>query len=184
MEVMVRQRMRLMKQITLFVLCSTWAFSNIALPENFTADFRQLITNTKKKVITYKGTVRFSDKKLFKWSYLEPTQKEVCTDGHELLVVDHDLEQVSAFIISKGLDVAKVLNKAKHYSKNIYLADFDGRKYTIQLNAKKQLQSIAYFDDLDNKVQLVFTEIHYGKGKLKAQEMQCNYPESYDQIRG
>jgi len=173
-----------MKLLLGLMLVSSVLLADINLPDNFTADFTQMITNTKKKVITYSGEVRFSDKKLFKWIYLKPTKKEVCTDGKELLVVDHDLEQVSAFYISKGLDIAKVLSQAKHYKDNIYLATFDSKKYTIQLNDSGELQSIAYFDDLDNKVQILFTQMKYRKGKLPSKEMQCNYPVEYDVIRG
>ena len=166
------------------ILLSTLVFSDIKLPDNFSADFTQMITNTKKKVIHYSGTVRFSDAKLFKWSYLEPTKKEVCTDGLELLVVDHDLEQVSAYYIAKGLDIAKVLENAKLHSANIYVALFDGKKYTIQLDKQQRLHSLAYFDELDNKVQIVFKNMKYKKGKLLLKEMQCDYPAVYDVIRG
>jgi len=159
-------------------------FAEIKLPDNFSADFTQMITNTKKKVITYNGEVRFSEGKLFKWSYLKPTKKEVCTDGSELLVVDHDLEQVSAYYISEGLDIAKVLGKAKLHSKNIYVAQYQGKKYTIQLDDTQKLHSIAYYDDLDNKVQIVFPSMKYGKGKLATQKMKCDYPTEYDMIRG
>ena len=158
--------------------------ASINLPENFSADFTQMITNTKGKVITYGGEVRFSDKKLFKWRYLKPTKKEVCTDGKELLVVDHDLEQVSAFYIDKGLDITKVLTQAKHYKDHIYLAQFDGKKYTIQLSDTEELQSVAYFDNMDNKVQILFTQMKYSKGRLPSKIMQCNYPADYDVIRG
>jgi outer membrane lipoprotein carrier protein len=173
-----------MKLLLGFMIVSSMALANINLPDNFSADFTQMITNTKGKVITYSGEVRFSDKKLFKWSYLKPTKKEVCTDGKELLVVDHDLEQVSAFYISKGLDIAKVLTQAKHYKDHIYLAEFDGKKYTIQLSDTGELQSIAYFDNLDNKVQILFIQMKYAKGKLPSKMMQCNYPVDYDVIRG
>jgi len=173
-----------MTKLLALLLLSTLLFSDIKLPDNFSAEFRQMITNTKKKVINYSGEVRFSDAKLFKWSYLEPTKKEVCTDGSELLVVDHDLEQVSAYYISKGIDIAKVLTKAKLHSKNIYVAEYDGKKYTIQLDETQKLHSIAYYDELDNKVQIVFKEIHYGKGKLPSKEMKCDYPVEYDVIRG
>lgn len=173
-----------MHQLRLFLLVSSLAFSSIDLPDNFKADFTQMITNTKNKVIHYSGEVRFTEGKLFKWSYKVPTQKEVCTDGMELLVVDHDLEQVSAYYIAKGLDVSKILKEAKHHSENIYVADFESKKYTIQLDKQQRLQSIAYFDDLDNKVQIVFKHIKYGKGNFSKASMQCDYPASYDVIRG
>lgn len=173
-----------LKQLSLLLLLSTLAFSSIDLPENFSADFTQMITNTKKKVINYSGKVRFSDEKLFKWSYLEPTKKEVCTDGMELLVVDHDLEQVSAYYISKGIDIVKVLTNAKLHTKNVYVAKYNAKQYTIQLDSTEKLHSIAYFDELDNKVQIVFKNIKYGKGKLSDKEMKCDYPIEYDMIRG
>jgi len=128
--------------------------------------------------------VRFSNKTLLKWEYLEPTKKEVCTDGFELLVVDHDLEQVSNYLINKGFDLAKILKNAKVHSENIYVTKYENINYTIQVDAKQQLHSIAYFDDLDNKVQIVFKKMKYGKGKLSPESMKCNYPKNYDMIRG
>ncbi len=173
-----------LKQLLLLLLLPVFASSEIKLPDNFTANFSQIITNTKKKVINYSGKVAFSDKKLFKWSYLEPTKKEVCTDGLELLVVDHDLEQVSAYYIAKSLDIAKILKNSKLHSKNIYVTESEGKKYTIQLDTAQKLHSIAYYDELDNKVQIVFHNMKYGKGRLSYEKMQCNYPVGYDVIRG
>ncbi|MEA1953213.1 MAG: LolA-like outer membrane lipoprotein chaperone [Campylobacterota bacterium] len=158
--------------------------SVINLPENFKANFTQKISNVKNKSINYSGKVRFSDKSLLKWQYLKPTKKEVCTNGLELWVVDHDLEQVSNYYINKGFNFARILQKAKKHSKNIYVAHYESKSYTIQLNSKKQLHSIAYFDELDNKVQIVFKNIKYGKGKLSSKSMQCNYPKNYDRIEG
>ncbi|MFC2057562.1 LolA-like outer membrane lipoprotein chaperone [Campylobacterota bacterium] len=173
-----------MRLLSLLLLAFSALSANVELPENFQADFTQKITNTKEKVITYRGKVRFSNETLFKWSYKEPTQKEVCTNGLELLVVDHDLEQVSAYRISNGIDIAKILKQAKPYSENIYVAEYENKKYTIQVDTKQKLHSIAYFDDLDNKVQIVFKHMKYGKGSLPEQSMKCNYPKNYDMIQG
>jgi outer membrane lipoprotein carrier protein len=173
-----------LKLLLSFLLLNSILFAKIVLPDNFQANFKQMITNTKGKVIHYKGKVYFSEHTVFKWAYLEPTQKEVCTNGDELLVVDHDLEQVSSYYISKGLDISKVLEKATLHSKNIYVASYENKKYTIQLDHKKRLQSIAYFDDLDNKVQILFTGMKYAKGNLKKKTMQCHFPKDYDMIRG
>jgi len=173
-----------MRLLPLLILASSLLFAEINLPENFQANFIQKITNTKKQIIQYSGKVQFSDKKRFKWNYVKPTKKEVCTDGSELIVVDHDLEQVSSYFITDGLDIAKVLKKAKVYSKNVYVAQYENINYTIQVDAKQKLQSLAYFDDLDNKVQIVFKYMKYGKGNLPVKKMKCNYPRSYDRIRG
>jgi outer membrane lipoprotein carrier protein len=64
------------------------------------------------------------------------------------------------------------------------VAELEGKKYTIQLDKQQRLQSIAYFDELDNKVQIVFKHMKYRNGKLSSKEMQCNYPAVYDLIRG
>ena len=173
-----------MRLLSLLLLASSLLSASIELPGNFQADFIQKITNTKNKVITYRGKVRFSDETLFKWSYKEPTQKEVCSNGLELLVVDHDLEQVSAYRISDGINIAKILKQAKPHSNNIYVAEYENKKYTIQVDSQQKLHSIAYFDDLDNKVQILFKQMKYGKGNLPTQSMKCNYPKNYDMIQG
>jgi len=158
--------------------------ASIVLPENFQANFMQKITNPKQKVIHYSGNVRFSNKSLLKWAYTKPTKKEVCTNGLELTVVDHDLEQVSNYLINKGFNFTKILQKAKPHSKNIYVAKYENKSYTIQVDSKQRLQSIAYFDDLDNKVQIVFKKVKYGKGNLSKKLMTCKVPKDYDMIRG
>ena len=156
----------------------------IVLPKQFKANFVQTVTNPKNKVIRYSGRVLFSGENLLKWSYVEPTKKEVCTDGREILVVDHDLEQVSAYRIDKGLDLTEILKDAKPYKDHIYVTQFSGKQYTIKLDEKGRLQSVAYYDDLDNKVQILFQKMHYGNSKLNAASMKCNYPAAYDVIRG
>jgi len=156
----------------------------ITLPGHFSADFTQMITNPKKKTINYSGKVRFSTPSMMKWEYTKPTRKEVCTDGKELRVVDHDLEQVSTYLISKGFDLKEIVKQAKEHSRNIYVASYEGKKYTIRTDGKKRLESIAYYDDLDNKVQIVFKKVRYGKGALSLQSMTCSAPKDYDEIRG
>ncbi len=174
-----------MRVLLLILTLGLYAYAApIILPENFQAYFTQKITNAKKKTINYSGKVRFSNKTLLKWEYLKPTKKEVCTDGRDLLVVDHDLEQVSSYRINKGFDLAKILKKAKVHSKNIYVTKYENINYTIQVDAKRQLHSIAYFDDLDNKVQILFKKMKYGKGNLSPKSMKCHYPRNYDMIRG
>ena len=156
----------------------------ITLPDNFKANFTQKITNPKKKTIDYRGIVRFSTPSLMKWEYSSPTKKEVCTDGKELRVVDHDLEQVSTYFISKGFNLNEIVKKAKEHSPKIYVARYEGKSYTIQVDGKRRLQSIAYYDDLDNKVQIIFKNIKYGKGVLSPKSMSCTAPKAYDRIRG
>lgn len=158
--------------------------ASLNLPENFQADFTQKVTNTKKKTLNYAGKVSFSNNSLLKWTYVKPTKKEVCTDGKELVVVDHDLEQISNYRIDKGFNFTKIVKNAKLHSKNVYVAKYENKSYTIQVDGKNRLHSIAYFDDLENKVQIVFKKVNYGKGNLPKKKMQCKRPKAYDVIRG
>lgn len=174
-----------MKQIWMLLLLSgTLAASPISVPDNFKAEFNQRITNPDKKVIHYTGTVRFSDERMLKWTYKEPTQKEVCSNGENVTVVDHDLEQVSYYLIEKGFDLAKILKSAKPYkeTKTVFIAKYEGKNYTIQLDAKERLWRVAYYDDLENEVLIIFENMHYGKGKLPIKSLLCEAPESYDVI--
>jgi outer membrane lipoprotein carrier protein len=175
--------MKLFLSVFLFFLALLEA-GDIVLPAHFSARFEQTVTNPSNKVIHYSGKVLFTQKNLLKWSYLIPTEKEVCTDGKEILVVDHDLEQVSAYRIGKGFDLTMILKEAKPYKKGIYVTKYAGKTYTIQLDGKGRLQSVAYYDDLDNKVQILFKGMQYGKGRLPKSRMKCNYPATYDVIRG
>ena len=174
-----------MRTFILILTLGLFAYAKpITLPANFTANFTQKITNPKKKVINYKGKVHFSSKSLLKWAYTKPTKKEVCTNGKELVVVDHDLEQVSNYLIDKGFNLIKIVKDAKVHSKNVYVSKYNGTNVTIQVDNKQKLHSIAYFDNLDNKVQIVFKKVRYGKGKLSKKVMTCKAPRDYDMIRG
>ncbi|MBD3789798.1 MAG: outer-membrane lipoprotein carrier protein LolA [Campylobacterales bacterium] len=174
-----------MKLIFTVLVWSSVLFASIQVPENFQADFTQKITNPKKKVITYTGKIYFSNKNRLKWEYQSPTKKEVCTDGVEVLVVDHDLEQVSNYLINKGFDLAKILETAKPYKdkKSVFIAKHEGKEYTIQLDAKGKLSRVAYYDDLDNTILIIFEKMRYGKGDLPLKDIRCNFPENYDVIR-
>jgi outer membrane lipoprotein carrier protein len=119
-----------------------------------------------------------------RWDYKEPTQKEVCSDAQNVTVVDHDLEQVSIYYLNKKFDVAKILSKAKHYKDNIYIAKYQDKDYTIALDKKGRVQSMAYYDDLDNMVQIVFKNIKYKNKPFKSKYMKCHFPKDYDIIRG
>jgi len=166
----------------IFLIINTLLYSKINLPKSFSGEFKQTVTTDKSKKIIYIGDIIFSSPSNFKWSYINPTQKEVCSDGRELLVVDHDLEQVSAYIIDNGLDLTKILEEAKPHHKMVYLAKYRGKSYTIGLNRRGELHSIAYRDDLDNIVSIIFSSMKYSNSLIKSTKLKCNYPADYDYI--
>ena len=158
--------------------------SDINLPVSFSSDFKQIVTNPNNKAIKYSGKVKFVYPSIMKWEYLSPTQKEVCSTTERVTVVDHDLEQVSFYYLNKKFDVAWILSHAKHYKDNIYIAKYQDKDYTIALDKNGHLQSMAYYDDMDNKVQIVFTKVRYKKKPFDSKTMQCYFPKYYDIIRG
>ena len=74
-----------MRLLSLLLLLSSMAYSAIALPKNFQADFIQKITNTKGKIIEYRGKVSFSNETLFKWSY---TKMEKYNEYEDLNLIE------------------------------------------------------------------------------------------------
>ena len=184
--------------LSLFAL--TFALNaDILLPKTFTTNFEQTITNEKGKVIKYEGRVIFKNIKeilytpeggdetykrsLFKWSYTSPTQKEVCTDGVQLTVVDHDLEQVSHYFINDGIDLEQVLKLAKPLTKTDYKATYKDIEYLISMDSNQHLKKIVYVDSLDNKVKIIFKNMSYNNS-IKEQELECHAPDEYDIIEG
>ena len=172
-----------MRQLLLLLTLNIFAFSNsIVISKNFHANFTQVVTNPKNKIISYSGKIYLLESSKLKWKYEKPTKKDVCTDGDNLTVVNHDLEQVSKYNLTDGFNLIAILKSAKHHDKNLYLAKYLGKQYTIQVDKKNRLQAVAYFDDLDNKVQILFTKIKYEKTPLKT--VICTYPKDYDLIEG
>jgi len=170
------------KLIFIFTILSTLLYSTIDLPISFSSDFIQTITTDKKKEIKYSGTVIFSSPNNFKWRYKTPTKKEVCSNGKELLIVDHDLEQVSAYIIDSGLDLSNILKNAKPHHKGVFVAKYKNKNYTIAIDKQGKLKTIAYRDDLDNIVYIIFYKMRYRTKKINLVSLKCNYPSNYDYI--
>jgi len=184
--------------ISLLALSYT-LFADITLPQNFKTDFHQIITNEKGNVIHYTGRVVFKNleqilanpmgeatnytRSLFKWSYETPTQKEVCTDGIQLIVVDHDLEQVSNYLIDEGVNLEEVLKVAQKISEQDYTATYKEIEYLITLDQNKALKQIVYVDNLDNRVKIIFENMNYNT-TVNDETLACNAPAEYDVIKG
>ncbi len=157
---------------------------DLVIPVSFSADFTQTITNPDKKAITYRGQVYFSDTNQLKWIYTEPTHKEVCSNGIQVTVVDHDLEQISYYLIEQGFDLVEILRRAKpsHKHKGIYIASYQKVHYALRVDKEGRVIAVGYSDTLENRVEFYFAKMHYNQKSLKNEEMQCSMPQSYDTI--
>lgn len=158
--------------------------SELQLPISFTSKFSQTITTPSKKTIIYNGSVNYNSPSLLKWSYSSPTKKEVCTDSKLVLVVDHHLEQVSMFKITKGFNLPAVIKSAKAVGKGEFVAQHDNKKFNIRTINNNQLSQISYVDELDNKVVVNFNNTKYLKSPISSNKLKCNYPSNYDIIEG
>jgi outer membrane lipoprotein-sorting protein len=152
----------------------------IAMPKSFHARFIQKVTNPKQRVIEYRGTVSMNYPDRMKWHYDSPTVKDVCSSGKRIMVVDHDLEQVSNYRMDESFDLSEVLKKAKFREKNLYLAIYRGKYYTIALDEKGRIEQIAYRDDMDNIVHIRFVGMKYGNRALDRKKLMCTIPKNYD----
>ncbi len=183
----------------LFVLLITNILSaELKLPTNFITNFNQSITNEKGKIIKYSGKLYFKQdiniyiddsnqkrefsNKNFKWEYKSPTKKEVCSDGVEIIVVDHDLEQVTKYLIDDGLDLEKILKHAKPLTIRDYKAIYRDKEYLITLDESGRLKRIFYVDNLDNKVKIIFTDIEYNLANFSSLNLECPVNPDYDII--
>ena len=177
-----------MKSLLTFSILAMALHAEITLPDNFQAEFKQSITNDKGKVIKYDGDVLFKKQNhngsLFKWNYSSPTKKEVCTDGVQLMVIDHDLEQVSNYMIDEGVDLESILKVAQKITNVDYKATYKDTEYIITLDNKQQLKKIVYVDNLDNGVKIIFNNIHYNDASFDVKKLECHPPQEYDIIQG
>ncbi|MDD5406199.1 MAG: LolA-like outer membrane lipoprotein chaperone [Sulfurovaceae bacterium] len=156
----------------------------LKMPAAFESKFVQEIVSPSKKKIIYTGKVQYSKSSLLKWQYVSPTKKEVCTDGKDLVIVDHDLEQISLYAINKGFNLPAVLTSAKRQTNGNYLAVYEKKNYYISLDSKMELTGISYNDDLDNKVSIRFNDMRYLNTPFSRNSMKCLLPQTYDLIRG
>ena len=188
-----------MKKVLLTISIFTiFLNAGITLPDNFESSFKQTITNDKGKVIKYSGRVYFKadretflnrfnqsevlSSKLFKWIYSSPTKKDVCSDGTQIIIIDHDLEQISKYLIDDGLDLEKVLTVAQKISNKDYKALYKNIEYLITLDSNNQLSKIFYVDNLDNKVKIVFLNMKYNNPSFNSSNLECPENPNYDVI--
>ncbi|NPA28516.1 MAG: hypothetical protein GXN91_05700 [Epsilonproteobacteria bacterium] len=172
-----------MKKLSLVAILGSFLMAaNIEIPIAFKANFTQQVKNPKGKIIRYKGVIYFNSPDNTKWIYYSPTKKEVCSSDGKVIVIDHELEQASYYSIDKKLNLAKVLKRAKHHKGNIYTTKYKGKLYTIVLDKKKRISQIAYKDNLDNTVNIMFRKIRYRTRPFKDSTFFCARPNGYDTI--
>jgi len=182
-----------MKKILFITTLSAALLSaGLKVPVAFKTNFKQKITNTNGKVITYSGTLKINSDGDLKWSYTSPTKKEICNNGLEITMVDHSLEQVTTHSLNESFNLAQILrnatpvkagaSNAADYTNKLYQASYQGKSYTIGLDSKKYIDQIAYIDNMENRVNIHFTQMKYLSTPYGSSAMRCKYPNGYDVV--
>ncbi|NPA61571.1 MAG: hypothetical protein GXO06_04750 [Epsilonproteobacteria bacterium] len=187
-----------MKILQILIITAIFLSAELKLPTNFITEFNQTITNDKGKTIEYSGKLYFKQdiniylddlnssreirSRLFKWEYKRPTEKEVCSDGVELIVIDHELEQITRYLIDDGLDLERVLRVAKPITRRDYKATYRDIEYLITLDGEDRLERIFYVDSLDNRVKILFKGMKYNVLGFRSSHLECPAEPNYDVI--
>lgn len=158
--------------------------ASLVIPTAFDASFVQKVTTPAHKVVRYTGTLKVNRTRAFVWAYLQPRVQEICGDGQEVRIIDHDLEQVIVYRVGSLLDPMQLLKRAKPHHDHLYTADYHGVTYTLKLDKQGRIEQIAYKDELDNVVHVRFKQMRYHDRPFNAAELACPVPRGYDRIRG
>lgn len=133
--------------------------------KTFSAQFKQDVTSPAKEVIDQSsGTMSFKRPGKFHWSYQQPYEQEIISDGETLWIYDKDLEQVSIRPAKQGLENTPImlLDDPANISKafNIELLSDTGSNEEIRLTPKQEDAGFQYVTLIFDESVLVGMKIH------------------------
>jgi outer membrane lipoprotein carrier protein len=123
--------------------------------KTFKSDFTQNITNPSGKTITYSGDIVANDNNMYIWTYNEPIVKQVYIIQNDVIINEPELEQTIYTTLNTQINLFQLIKEAKQISQHEYISIFNEIEYTLYLK-DDLLQSIAYKDEIDNKVSIIF----------------------------
>jgi outer membrane lipoprotein-sorting protein len=124
--------------------------------KSFQGDFLQIIESENSK-ISYKGSVKVKKPNKAVWHYKTPVEKSLYIDGYRVIVVDHDLEQITIRKLKSRAMFFSILNSSKRVDKGRYVTALGEQEYLI-LADNGLIGKIAYLDQFDNSVEIRFSE--------------------------
>ncbi len=158
-----------MKALTIFILFTYNLFAqNI---QTYQASFVQNITNQSDKVISYTGKIYIKNPNKMLWKYIQPIEKYVYMNNKKIIIDEPELEQALYTTLTDEINLINFLN-------NPELID---KKYTL-IYKNKQLITIKYIDEMENKININFKNITVNQ-PIPDQLFQFIAPLDYDIIR-
>lgn len=145
----------------------------------FSSDFTQTI-KSKNSILSYSGHFIFNKNQAY-WSYDTPSKKEIYINKNQIIIIEHDLEQVIFSHLQNLPNLNEIFKKAKYLDKDKLIAKYENINYTITLY-QDQIQSISYEDEFQNKVTIKLSK-QIKNPPIKANIFQAKIPQNYDIIR-
>ena len=148
---------------------------------SFQADFTQSVTDDKKKVLTYNGSVLASKPQNALWRYSKPVNKDVYINSHRVTIIEPEIEQVIIKRIESNFDFFNMIKNAKKIEKNIYMAIYKNSEFTITTK-DELIKSISYIDEFENSVEVIFDN-QKQNDKINKELFIPNIPLEFDIVR-
>jgi len=146
-----------MKAIILFFALLTSLFGFADAIRSFSADFTQEIVDDTNKTITYKGHVDASRPDKAHWHYVAPVEKSVFVIGHDVTIIEPELEQAIVKTFRDEIDLFKILAGAVKLDDETYLATHKSQEFFIKVRDNVPT-AISYHDTFDNTVHIRFSD--------------------------
>lgn len=153
--------------------------NNLNAMQFFSADFSQRVIDIERTIVKPStGSMSFKRPGKFVWSYREPYEQDIISDGEQIWIYDKDLEQVTIRPVGDELTQTpiKILdnpaNINEHYKIELLSENGDeveiqltplnedaGFKYVILIFNEKGLTGMDIFDSFDHYNSLTFDNI-------------------------
>lgn len=146
---------------------------------SFSSDFTQEVVSKDSK-LTYKGNFIITQDQAF-WSYQSPTQKEIYIDKKDIVIIEHDLEQVIFSKLENIPNLNEIFKNAKQTQKGQYKARYENIDYFLKLE-NDEIKSVSYKDDFDNEVAIYFFK-QVKNTKIDPKIFIPQIPSHYDKMR-
>ncbi|WP_345991235.1 LolA-like outer membrane lipoprotein chaperone [Sulfurimonas sp. HSL-1716] len=146
----------------------------------FSAHFVQTVVDDKNTTIRYSGDIKAKRPNMAMWNYVEPIKKEIYINNEDLIIIEPEIEQVILKKVGNTIAFFEMLKHAKKIDNEHYTADYENMKLHIRIKGEKIL-SITYFDELENKVTIIFSDQVENKD-IDDKEFKAKIPADFDVI--
>lgn len=135
---------------------------------------------SKNSALSYSGHFTLNQEQAY-WSYDTPSKKEIYINKNQIVLVEHDLEQVVFSHLDNIPNLNEIFKKAKHLNDNQLIAKYENINYTITLK-DNEIQSIAYKDEFENDI-LITLNHQIKNPTINPEVFKPKFPNYYDMVR-